>query len=838
MSINFYADAELTLLIGQLSPKRFLLPASGGTKQSQIWLGDPYSASITATAISGATELNLDQTSEFLGAGGTATIDNQVINYTSKSQGKLLGVTGVVSTINIGDMVVPSFIYYVPNGGNLEMFQAGSDSAFGLQIALASSPDAFGFPGMPAIFSIMQVGMGQQNAVQVYVAVSTPSGPDVEFTNWGVQSNNLYLRDVNDSTPFSNTEGTYGPVAQGYLYRHDQALPVKERLFPTNRRVALDSPGFIVGSYRWRDNSNRNATALLSTHWDLDPFKIGLEKFIAGIGDRDDLEPVSLTEVGDSIHMNVNRGDYFTGPLGYYLPADPVLEFFPCNSANGPGAITLPLQKMPREQAPIFVGTYALDGTGFYDKLVEYKYIGTLFNPDGTIRTDLPTTYFTLDRENQTITLSKPLDQELLFVGLVSGQPIDYCDLPIYPVDNILRMYIDRGIAHTPITIQSFTYDRAQGTVQVPLQVGALAGQPIYAVCSPAVAVLYDVGPDETQLITGVDFNPAFSGMVNGFMYLQHNRQKPTALVLSCDKPRIVVPASLATIIGLVAFGPVYFKDDYALLSVTAYSSVAGQVIPNAKLDVIVDPATFTGTINYQDPTTTTVSLVTGGDGIANFIFIPAPGFGVWIPTIAAAGSVTTNSLGGFATTHITRDTLVLPVATPISEIWNSQDGWLVKTYTVIDNDPLLGMVGANPALGEVPWITTGTPGASNYTTNGERDALRVGTSLNLILPIDALDVNGVSYTHVGFLGTVKKLVYAAALPLSFNTGAYFVTFLQQVRIQVQLENSNVISNTILLQMAVADVIVENPWLIINDQFQGLINQYRLGWSKPVLTGV
>lgn len=838
MALKFFADIGLTLPIGTLTPKRILLSSKGGNKKSQIWLGDPYSAVVAATVAPAASEIFLDQTSEFL-TRGTVVINSQTITYTGKTQSKLTGVSGVIQTIDVGDTVYPSLVYSVPNSDNLEMFQSGSDRHFGVQVALATSENSFGFPGMPAIFNLTSVASGVTNAVPVFISISVPAGPDREFTDWGIQSINLYLRDVSDSTPFSNTEGTYAPVANGYLYRHDQSLPVRERIYPSNRRVSDHAPGFIIGQYRWRDDNTRNATALLPTHWDVDPNALGLEKFIAGMGDRDDLESEGLIEVGDSIYMDVNRGHYFTGAFGYYLPADPVLEFLPCSAAGGSGPVTLPLLQKPRSQAPMFVGTYALDSSGFYDKNVEYSYAGTVVNPDGTARTDLPDLYFTLDRITNTITLSKPRDNNFILLGLISGNDIDYFDLPIYPVDNILRVYVDQGPSAPPIEIPLYTFDREQGTLQIPLPDGALKGEPVYASCSPAVAVLYDAGPDEAQRVTKVDFNPAFSGIANGFMYLQHSRQKPTALVLSCDKPRILVPASLATIIGLVAFGPVYFDGDFALLSVTAYSAVAGQVIPNAKLDVVIDPTNFSGTINYLDPTIQTVSLVTGGDGTANFIYTPAQKFGTWLPTTNAAGSITNTSLGGLKTTNITHDTLVLPTVVPINQLWNSQDGWLVKTYTVIDNDPLLGMVGADPTLGEVPWITSGTPGGINYKTNGERDLWVVGNSGRTpILPIDALDIHGVSYTHGTFTGTVKQLVYPASLPSTFNIGAYFLSFVQNVTIQVRLENSNVVSNTILLQMAIPDVILENPWLIIDDQFQGLINQYRLGWSNPVANGV
>jgi hypothetical protein len=105
--------------------------------------------------------------------------------------------------------------------------------------------------------------------------------------------------------------------------------------------------------------------------------------------------------------------------------------------------------------------------------------------------------------------------------------------------------------------------------------------------------------------------------------YLQHSRQEVASLTLACDKPQIPVPATLSSVIGLIAYGPVYFDGDYSLLQVTAYSEVPGQTVPNARLQVVADPATFRGTLNYQDPTAEELIVTTGADGTANLVIRP-----------------------------------------------------------------------------------------------------------------------------------------------------------------------------------------------------------------------
>ncbi len=838
MSLNFYADAALTLRLSEVSPKRFLFPAKGGIKTSQIWLGDPYTSLCVIQANPGASTLSLTDTSEFLdatqilatsGGVGKAVSGSQTFTYTGKTQSQLTGVSGIGTVILVDDIVYPKVIYNGTSGAGVEVFPIGSDLLnYGVKVAVGTT-STLGFPGLPAIFSQTSILIGVSNAVEVYLSVQVPAGMDQEFVQFAIQCNNLYKRDFADTIVFSTSEGTYAPSGNLYAYRHDEALSIPIRILPVNRQVTNSTPGFIVGDYRWRNFLDRNATALVPTKWDTDPNIVGLEKFIAGDGDQDDLAPEELLQVQDSIRMELHRGEYFTGSNRYYLPANWNLEFLQSSlaAANIDGTVTLNTQKTPRPQAPIFVGTYILDNQKYYEKSIDYKYQCTLLNPNGSNRTDLPDRYFTLDRRTNTITLNKSMGHPFMFLGPVSGQAIDYFDLPVYPVNNIDVLFVDRGASAAPIYATTWTFDREQGTVQVPSIPGALAGQPIYAICSPCVAVLYDSGPDEVREIDTVDFNPAFSGLSSGYFYLQHKRQKPASLVLSCDKPIIPIPASQASIIGLVAYGPVYFENDYALLSVAAYSSVPGEIVPNAKLDVIVDSLTFSGTINYENPLTQTVTVITGGDGTANMIFVPSSGFGVWIPTIPSVGSV-----GGLATTSIANDTLVLPTGTPLGQIWNPQEGWLVTTYKVLNNDPLFGMVGGNPALGQIVWQTTGTPGLAGYKTNGERDAWRAGnTSLgSLILPIDAQDSVGHSYTNSAFDGNVKKLIYSTALPTDASIGAYFLTFVQRVLIKMQLENSNLFSNSILLQMSVPNLIVENPWLIINDSIQGRLNQFRLGY--------
>ena len=138
----------------------------------------------------------------------------------------------------------------------------------------------------------------------------------------------MYRRDQADTTSYSSSEDLVVPSGYVYIYRHDQSLSTPIRVLPTSRKVSSSLPGCIVGQYRWRSSSNKNANAIVSTNWNIDTSSIGLEKFIAGYGDKDDLAPNELVQDGDSIRLVVNSGEYFTGVNRYYLPATPVVEFF------------------------------------------------------------------------------------------------------------------------------------------------------------------------------------------------------------------------------------------------------------------------------------------------------------------------------------------------------------------------------------------------------------------------------------------------------------------------------------------------------------------------------
>jgi hypothetical protein len=118
-----------------------------------------------------------------------------------------------------------------------------------------------------------------------------------------------------------------------------------------------------------------------------------------------------------------------------------------------------------------------------------------------------------------------------------------------------------------------------------------------------------------------------------------------------------------------------------------------------------------------------------------------------------------------------------------------------------------------------------------DYKTNGQLQPFL--NASDLLYPIEMLDSSGNNYTNMAFDGNVVALVYAQSFPIDSTVGAYFISFIQRTLLYMQALNSNVESNSILLQMQMPPLINDNVWLILNDQVQGILNQYRLGWTQP-----
>jgi hypothetical protein len=700
------------------------------------------------------------------------------------------------TTLYLGDPDLPSGKVYVSAGNILIGISGGATADLMVSLKRADQT-VFGFVGTPAMYANNVLS----SPIAVDVQINVVAGAAAVMSQLELIAGAFVLRDQLDLAPVRSTEQAFTITCPFQVQRRNQGLPQHARLLPLNREVKANLPGFIVGEHRWRDKDTSNAVALVPSKWTIDPEAIGAEKFVSGIGHGSDLEPVSVEESEDSVFLRVKHGNYFVGPERHFLPADPELEVLSSSQT------ALVLEKTPRAQTPVFVGTWRLNAFGYYVKDTVYRYVGPTFRPDEHDK------QFTLSRKERALELSEPMQARNLLLGVVNGESRQRFDVPIYPVANVRAVYVNRGPNLPPTYANAFEFDKSEGTITVSALSAELKGYAVYAECDPAVAALYEpAGSKDTTRLLPADLNPAFSGISHGFVYLQHCRQKAASVTLSVDKPRIAVPPIADLPVGLVAFGPVFYESDYALLSAAAYDS-SGQPLSNVVLKVI-PAAGFSGLVNYKDPAVEDVTVRTGGDGQVNLIYTPVEGFGNFIQKT------------GLGTTHVSNDTLILPSPIDFSRLYSAAEGWLVTTCSVANDNPLYGKVGADPNKGEIAFAESFNP----YRCNGLKRPLLNGSSP--VYPMEAYDSTGKKHTDAGFNGAVVKLVYSAALPSAANIAACFIAFVDRVTMLLQAVESGAKSNSIMLQMAPPELqVADDPWITLDDAVNGKLDSFRLGWS-------
>ena len=653
--------------------------------------------------------------------------------------------------------------------------------------------------------------------VQCGISVTVTDGSFADFRDWTILVNLKQSGEIVDSAEIDCR-----------VICCDQGPVIRQRLLPAGRAVQTLLPGFRFGSYRWRPADQVNAHTVVPTNWSVDPGSIGLEKFSAGIGYAADLELVGLEKPSSShsVLPRIRRGYYFTGAHGYFCPSgNGALEILPVSD----GGLELTLAARPARQLPVFVGSFRQDDHGYYDVDQAYRYVGS---GDGFDESDTGL-QFRLDRQHAKLTLNRPLAAKPIFAGFATDADELVLELPVYPVLHLSQVYIESPQYPCRIVggLDPETNSIRLGLVNVQpdgssrsVYPGGHAGHKIFIEYTPAVAVLYESeGSDGTRLLAETDLNPAFAGISSGYLYLMHRRQKAKQLELYADKPQILIPPTFASIVGLVGFGPVYFENDYALLMAQVTGNTSQELIPNTRLRV-VPGADFQGLINYLDPLTQTVEVISGGDGKAYFVYTPARTYGFYLDPAASVNAAA----------------VTLPEPAALTQLWNADEGWLVTTYYVRNDHPFLGKVGANIAFGEVAWQNWNQPGSILYRTNGMRVVWR-DDYLRAVRPSNARDSAGNPALVDGALnpsfdGNAVQLVYDTPLPADSNVGAYFISFIGRIQLQVQDVDSGQLSNTILLQLEAPPEIKDAPdvagYLYLNEGKQNAIKQGRLNANR------
>lgn len=661
--------------------------------------------------------------------------------------------------------------------------------------------------------------IANQQVVSTQVKVTIPAGGRAVYSGWSVEFSVILSGEVIDflSVP-------------AVVVQANQRVKSRIRLLPSSRKLLTSLPGFQFGTYRWRDETNTNKQVLVPTNWNIDFNEIGIEKFIAGIGDRSDLELKRLYRDDHSIHPIIEHGEYFTGHHRYFCPSkNGVLEIFRTTA----GELTFPLVSKPQRLLPIFVGTYRKDDDGYYDDDLKYRYIaGNLNSLSGFDDSD-PGYQFKYDPTGPSITLNQTPTSTVAFAGFVPDQLTAALDLPVFPMWSLTGAYVETP--DTPAAILSF--DQFNGVAKFQFSPNQ-TGKKLFIEYVPAVAVLYEAEADQSspvstdaflpsdseKLLGSVDLNPAFSGIASGYIYAIHRRQHARAITLYADKPRINIPATLSSIVGLVGFGPVYYENDYALLLAQVTGSTPQELIAGSRL-VVVPSQDFQGFINYLDPTAQQVIGVSGGDGTCSFIYTPPKAYGFYLdPTVSTAGG----------------NSILLPEPIALSQLWNANDGWTCFTYFVRDDQPFLGKVGSNVGYGEIAWVTNGAVGTIDYKTNGQRVIWQANNKP--VVPVQAIDMHGVMAFNLDgtlnahFNGNAVQLIYGAPLPTGSYVGAYYFSLSGRIQLQVMDQETGILSNTILLTLAPSPQITDTPdvngYLYLstsNSVEQGRLGANRLG---------
>lgn len=805
MALRFFKDAALRIPITEDNPLWVFASLNGNLsfpKHCSVWLGDDTTTYAASAAPSANSTLSIRH-GNTLSATRACYINGHYVTFTSTDADRMLGISGLPA-VSAGDPIFPLHTY--SGSGSLTVWPAGSGAGPDSFQIVAKRPDqsVYGFPGTPLLYSFSDtpsVGAGGfVSLAKMDLETRIPAGAEFDFANY--------------SFTVSLTLVESGAVAIGVLpvrvCRRNQGVGQRFRIFEKDRILKPGLSGFVLGSYLWRDKEQINQKSLVPWQWDSDISSIPNGQFSAGIGCLDDLQLLKLEKSTDpaslhSVFARIRGGNYFTGKNGYYFPAEPVLDILPANEF-------LTLSKTPKLQTPIYVGTFRSNREGYFDADLSFRYVsGDVF--DSTI----PGPQFLIDRKTNRIRVSLQPQNTPIYLGAVKQEGLLTLSIPTYPLYSVSGVYLAAGGGYAE-TVVPFSFDKISGLLTVTYPTGS-TGRDVFVKAIPGFAVFYhektfkDVG---SFLLDSIDLNPAFAGISHGYIYCEHRKHRSGKVTLSVDKPLIVTPPSFQNVLGLVAFGPVYAEGDYALLQAAAYSSDNGLPVPGVTLRIV--PGTgFSGLVNYKDPRSQVVKVKTGGDGAASFIYTPPSVYGVYLDTGAHGYS-----------THLT-----LPVALPFADLYNAVDGWLIRTFLVMNDNPYFGKVGADTSLGEVPFETFGTTGTSSFKSNGRRVLWSVNN--NPVIPSTVFDSNGVQMGSVGFNGTIKVLSYSLAVPSSSNVGAYFISYVGQIRLSVQAEDSNIQSNSILLQLTPPPDALDplNGYLILNN-IQGRIEANRLGGAAIV----
>ena len=75
----------------------------------------------------------------------------------------------------------------------------------------------------------------------------------------------------------------------------------------------------------------------------------------------------------------------------------------------------------------------------------------------------------------------------------------------------------------------------------------------------------------------------------------------------------------------------------------------------------------------------------------------------------------------------------------------------------------------------------------------------------------------------------ISKLVYAEALPTPLNLSGYFFSYSDYVSLSLEVVDSNITSNPVMLEIEPPATVFDSPWLILDNAINGILDTFRLG---------
>ena len=234
------------------------------------------------------------------------------------------------------------------------------------------------------------------------------------------------------------------------------------------------------------------------------------------------------------------------------------------------------LSSKPAATAPIFVGRWRSNNVDRYVVDTAFRYVGERFSATDDFDPADASPQYRLDRKTLQLSTNVQWEAETNFLGVFpSGKATFTFRLPVHPVYAIKRVYNNRDLS--PL---SWEFNQRAGTLRVTVNLADVenwAATLVFVEYVPAIAVYSDLGGKDTIRVDEVELNPAFAGLANGYVYLQHKIWQPKSVMLQVDKPRVPY-ANLAENPEDIEFGPVY-EEDSAVLTVTAFGSNETELI-------------------------------------------------------------------------------------------------------------------------------------------------------------------------------------------------------------------------------------------------------------------